>query len=1582
MKHHDVAIVGMGCVFPGAPDVDAYWRNIVNGVDAISEMSPNRWHHGHRPLEEDGYLATGRGGFLPERYLHDPIKHKVMPNVARYGDKEQFILLDVVTAALDDARIAPDAPSRERTDLVVGRGGYPGSKLAELYMRADGYENVMRIVAEVMPQAGPAEMTALESELTATLPPDDVDALASAIPNLVASRTANRLDLGGLTYTLDAACASSLLSVEHAVERLRLGRCDVAVAAGINFTHYPAFWYMFARVGAMSLSGSIRPFDSAADGLLIGEGAGAVVLKRSEDAIRDGDQVYAVIKGTGSSSDGSGTGILAPSATGQVRALRRAYEDAGVDPDTIGLLEAHGTATTIGDATEIETIARFFGPPLGRYATRAMGSVKSMIGHTMPAAGIASLIKSALAVSNQILPPSLHCSQPHEALGDAAFYVNDRTRPWVNQTGRHPRRAGVNAFGFGGANAHVVLEEVPSAVAGVPRSDALSVLPLAGEASHPPDRGEGPMQPRPLSTAIDRPSEVLCFTGADRDDIAAQVTTAAEFVRSDRVGWRLEDLAYTLSLRSDAGAPVRLAVIVTSGDGLLDRLDGLAGLLRAGEDPATGDPAVYFDEVRDDAGRVAALFPAVFPGLSGEFPQHQLETMLHFPASRQAWDAVDGPHDEPFEPLPVSFQLDPPPHVAEPDRQAMPMRFVPPMWGRGFTGHDDDTSEVSLAHLGVTASNWANWQIVRQLGIDVDMSCGVSLGDVCTLWASGIADYGRSMDTFAEMLTLGLTAQGLGSLAYLGASIETGRQLMEGLDDVGLAMHLSPQTLVVGGSDEAVFQVCDRARQAGVIAMRIPFAPVHTPRFEPIQREIAPIIGAIVEDRLPQHEVYSALTAGPLPAEPDIIRTAFISNLSQPVRFFETLQAMRTDGAGVFIQVGSGGLAHNIRSMFTDDPPVAVATDVEHRHPLTQVQHMVAELLTIGVDVDLGGLFEGRTPTDLPLETPRPAVEPAPRAVPLMMHWSVLHDGHAPRAPTNGKVGPLSATPTEGPEEPAPPQPGSRADSPLPLLGSVTEFAPQRRIATEVRLDLSTDRFLVDHVFVKALQYKPANECYPVVPLTFTLETLAEAAACLAPGLGLITVDRVRARRWVAFEEVDERTLRVEAEVTGDADGAVQITARALADEAVVASAELRFAREYRRTVDLSFAAPTNERAFPVGIDQLYEEYLFHGPMLQCVTAIQSVGDRSVVGEIEVGDGARLFSFTDVPQLILDPVVLDGAGQLVGSLFYDTTFNVLPVAIERIEWYRPPPPPGTRVPVRVEHTDFDVARRVLEANIEVQDGAGAVWFRVVGWRDRVSQVAPEIERVRVDPHRHTITSEIRLDGLPDDAVAMWLPSIESQHTNEALLARTYLHSNEWGEYQQARTRPHGGRRMLQTRAAIKDAARRWAAAQVDNETMPHPAQFAVSHNDAGRPFIAESGEDRTPPWVSASRSGEQAIAVAAASPVAVDLEPLGGGAPLEPSSYATDDEVRAVAASGIDAATALWCIKEAAAKLAGTGLEGRPKRWEVTAYDGNRATVSDHDTGERYSVTLGVHDGMAAAVAVPLVTSAATTAHASGAIRI
>ncbi|WP_165970681.1 beta-ketoacyl synthase N-terminal-like domain-containing protein [Actinomadura sp. 6K520] len=505
-----IAIVGAGAVFPGAGSAAELWRNVLAGFDAITEVPAGRWDpalyydpgaYGRAP-ESDRFYCR-RGGFVDDLATFDPAPFGITPAAVRTMEPDQLLALRTAGDAIADAGGTERLPDRAGVGVVIGRGGYLTPGMARFDQRVGTSHQIAGILAELVPELGKARLDEIRRAFCDRLGPDGPDASTGLVPGFAASRIAHGFDLRGPAYTLDAACASALLAVEHAVRALRGGQADAMLAGAVHHSHHATVWSALSRLRALSPSETIRPFDRAADGTLLAEGTGIVLLKRLSDAERAGDRIHAVILGTGSSSDGRASSLLNPLVEGQVLAVERAWRDAGLDPaepGALGLVEAHGTGTPPGDAAELATLRRVFGadgPPIG------LGTVKSMIGHAMPAAGIAGLIKAAYALRDGVLPPTLHVADPHPALENTRLRPVREAAEW--EPGDGPRRAVVNAFGFGGANAHVILQEPPSG--GVRRRRRPRRL-------RAPERGEAVLRlaartTGELAAALDVPDEEL-----------------------------------------------------------------------------------------------------------------------------------------------------------------------------------------------------------------------------------------------------------------------------------------------------------------------------------------------------------------------------------------------------------------------------------------------------------------------------------------------------------------------------------------------------------------------------------------------------------------------------------------------------------------------------------------------------------------------------------------------------------------------------------------------------------------------------------------------------------------------------------------------------------------------------------------------------------------------------------------------------------------------------------------------------------------------------------------------------------------
>ena len=446
LKPFDVAIVGMGCLLPKAPNVRAFWANILNKVDAIGDIPKERfsidlYYDPDRKAKDK--IHSRWGGFL-DAVPFDPMRYGIPPTALPSIDPLQLLALVTVDQALRDAGYHDRDFPRQKTSVILGLSGGLGDV---------GLQYAVRSMLQQFISKPPAE-------LLQELPEWTEDSFAGLLLNVASGRVANRFDLGGVNFSVDAACASSLAAVYLAARELADHSSDMAIVGGVDTAQSPFGYLCFAKAQALSARGRCRTFDESADGIAISEGISMMVLKRLEDAERDGDRIYAVIKGVAGSSDGKGKSMTAPRLEGQILALQRAYARAGIRPSTVGLIEAHGTGTTLGDASELAAVADVFQADGAAPQCCAIGSVKSMVGHTKSAAGITGMMKVALALYHKTLPATLHVENPNPKLLEPGtpIFVNTETLPWIPPADT-PRRGGVSAFGFGGTNFHAVLEE-------------------------------------------------------------------------------------------------------------------------------------------------------------------------------------------------------------------------------------------------------------------------------------------------------------------------------------------------------------------------------------------------------------------------------------------------------------------------------------------------------------------------------------------------------------------------------------------------------------------------------------------------------------------------------------------------------------------------------------------------------------------------------------------------------------------------------------------------------------------------------------------------------------------------------------------------------------------------------------------------------------------------------------------------------------------------------------------------------------------------------------------------------------------
>ena len=768
-----------------------YWENILRKANAISDAPPE-WEADlfyEQDTKADDRTYCKRGGFLGKLAQFDPFSFGIMPNAVDGGEPDHYMALQAAHDALKDCGKLNLESVKDRTAVILGRGTYVNRGNAAALQQGAMVDSVLRVLKQLHPEHTDEELAEVKRQLRASLPPFHADTASGLVPNIITGRIANRLDLMGPNYLIDAACASSLVAVEMAARELETGRCDLALAGGVNSNTSPVLMMIFSQLGALSRRGQLSSFDKDADGTLLGEGVGMVVLKRLEDAERDGNHVYAVLKNIGIASDGRATGVLAPRVEGEETALRRAYEPEHIDPLTVGLLEAHGTGTPVGDVVEVEALRRVFPPRSTESPRCALGSVKSMISHTVPAAGVAGLIKAALALHHKVLPPTI-CANPNPKLQleNTNFYINTETRPWIHGSSKTPRRAGVNAFGFGGINAHAILEEYT-----------------------------GPHAAPWLQHQWD--SELFVFSGQNRAEVLADAQQTLDLVQSSGDDLSLKNLAWTLNCNRPMG-PVRMAVVGTSHADLQAKLE--RAIKRLGDERTRNIKEIegiyQFREPLGQQGKLAFLFP----GEGSQYRNMLGDLCIHFPEVRRTFDLMDRAyenHPRDYLPSDVIF----PPPLGSPSQERL---------------YNMDSGAET-----VFCANQALYALIENLGIRPDAMVGHSTGEHSALLASRVVDVHGDEELIRHILGVYEVFDKLNStsdipeavlLAVAGADhafLE--QQVAKSEGELYIALDNCIHQVVVCGREEVVDKLIPVLTPKGAICQKLPFSRAyHTPWFE------------------------------------------------------------------------------------------------------------------------------------------------------------------------------------------------------------------------------------------------------------------------------------------------------------------------------------------------------------------------------------------------------------------------------------------------------------------------------------------------------------------------------------------------------------------------------------------------------------------------------------------------------------------------------------------------------------------------------------------------------------------------------
>jgi acyl transferase domain-containing protein/NAD(P)-dependent dehydrogenase (short-subunit alcohol dehydrogenase family)/acyl carrier protein len=964
-----VAIVGIGAIMPDAADAPTFWENIKNGRYSVTEVPPDRWdpkkYYDPDPKAPD--MSYSKIGGWVKSYDWDPLAWKlpIPPKVSQVMDRTQKWAVVATREALADYGFPSRALDSERTAVILGNA-MGGDQHLFTAARA-----LFPEVADAMDHAPsfsvlPAEVRRAIIEETRTgvqsrLPEINEDTMPGELANIVAGRIASLFNFRGPNYTADAACASAMAAISAATEGLEKGDFDAVITGGVDANMAPSIFVKFCKIGALSATGS-RPYAQGADGFVMGEGAALFVMKRLEDAERDGDKIYAVVRGIGGSSDGKGKGITAPNPVGQRLAVRRGWDNAGLVPRRGDLIEGHGTSTAVGDIAELESLGEAFRDFRLPVKSVPVGSVKSNIGHLKGAAGSAGVLKAAYALYEKVQPPSINFEKPNPGIDwDASpFFVNTELREWEVGAG-DVRRAAVSAFGFGGTNFHMVMEEYQPGRLRRDRKTRITVEETYGGAK--PDESRAASAPagikRPLRGALvigDQSEEAierrLREVKRDADaGIAPPVTEPAE---------------------SDLRAPVRLAIDYGDAAELSNKA---AQALTALEENQPGRwkalRAKGIHIGRGPAPKVAFLFT----GQGSQYVNMLRGLMDVEPIIVDAYEEADRVM-QPHLPKRLSDYI----FVDEKDADVV-------------AEASEALKQTEITQPAVLATETALARMLSAYGIRPDMVMGHSLGEYGALVAAGampFADGLYAVSARGGAMTRASKGDN-GQMAAVWGPIEAIQKILNAVDGYVVVANInSRKEAVIGGASDAVQEAMAKIKEAGYTVTQLQVS--HAFHTEIVAEAAESLVGILRKARMkpPEIPIVANITGDFYPMGPGV-EEQMIDYLSRqvasPVQFVKGLETLYAAGARVFIELGPKRALYGFATDVVGDREDVVTLFTNHPRigDIPSFNQALCGLYAAGLGVGRASAREapGREAQVREAPAPRPAALPGRGAAPV-----------------------------------------------------------------------------------------------------------------------------------------------------------------------------------------------------------------------------------------------------------------------------------------------------------------------------------------------------------------------------------------------------------------------------------------------------------------------------------------------------------------------------------------------------------------------------------------------------------------------
>ena len=913
-----IAIIGLAALLPDAPDAATFWQNVLDAKVSICEVPAERWDADDfwvegAPKNVDENKTYAKIGAFVDDYEFDWRRWRQPPGTLPQIDLCQQWAITVAAASLEDAGYMGDGASgvlpKQRCGVVFANAlGGENRNLSNHRVWADKFARLA--VESGMPESS---KQAFKEAVTDGTPKVNEDTMPGELANVVAGRVANLLDLQGPNYTTDAACATTFAAILDACRLLQTRQVDMMLAGASDRTMDPATYAKFSAIGALSSSHS-TPFDSRANGFVMGEGAGCVVLKRLSEAIADGDSIQAVIRGVGASSDGRGKGITAPSQRGQVQAVMRAYQQAGYGTDTIGLVEAHGTSTVVGDATELNSLSSAF-DGVANGENVAVGSIKSQIGHLKAAAGVAGLLKAIYAVKEGVIPPSAGFVTPNENVSwsDNPFFVPTNPQPWPSPGG-HPRRAGISAFGFGGTNFHCAIEEYNADF----HAQLAAEFDVRRAAWLNPSSSSAPTSPADGVSAVGLDSSarmsweqlkaveggVLLLNAADISSLKQQAAAIASELFSAAADANFDDspdgrrLSVELPKASaDYRAEgTRLAIVATSWAQLQKRLDLFEN---SADDRSRWEFLSKQMVMISDAPALPAQAKVahLYPGQGSQYVGMTLDLCKRYRVVGETWDEADRTMVEILEGETLSSIV-----LREnlSDAELKEAEFK--------------LKQTEYTQPAMLTSDLALYRLLDEHGLSPDMVAGHSLGEYAALMVSGILQFHDALRAAAargtEMGSVDVPDKGI--MASVTAPFDVIEKVLDETDGYVIAANKnSPKMTVIAGETAPMRAVMSIFESRGISCMQLAtshafHSRIVAPANEPLRRFLEGL-----EINLPSIPITSNYDGGWYPHQApsggdgkSAVLEKLAPQMSSAVEWTKQIETMYAAGGRLFVEVG------------------------------------------------------------------------------------------------------------------------------------------------------------------------------------------------------------------------------------------------------------------------------------------------------------------------------------------------------------------------------------------------------------------------------------------------------------------------------------------------------------------------------------------------------------------------------------------------------------------------------------------------------------------------------------------------------